>query len=306
MTNKLLALFLIFFICTKLLYSQDNIEFDMYRDNSELRIEEASSNAFLSYMQGRSKVGINFSANILMHSFGFIGDLIVKMDSVSSTLIDILPHSDEASVLTEFNIKTRGATWGLSINYDFTVLPFATLSFEVGFINASFSLEQIQYITYSNSSTDRGLTDYNFSYRVLPYSIGMKFFPWQQAPWGFYIMPKLGGTYVEIVGNVSASVDSDNTVIELPIVYTSGHGFYASAEIGWSFKLFPNMSKNWAVEIGIDIALFDIGYYFMPWSTGLINNLDGGGYLPDDISQYLWALNIRAILLPKLGFSIKF
>lgn len=334
MRNKLLVLFLMLLIFVRGAYSQDNgnvattISVDgplsvspagisgvgisdtsSILDSSDSfgsSTKEKKPNAFIAYMKGRNKVGINLAPNISMYGASFIGNKIVKSDTVSSFLTDVLPHSEDDSVVPEFNIRVKGATWGLSLYYDFTVLSFMSISFEAGFVNASFSLEQVQYITYSDGDTDIGLTDYNLTYRILPYSIGVKLFPWQQAPWGFYLMPKFGGTCIEIVGNVTASVASSDMAFELPIAYTSGHGFYTSLEIGYNVKLFPNMSKNWGVEIGIDIALLDIGYYFGSWATGLIDNLDGGGFLPESVSKYLWASNIRAIVLPKLGFSVKF
>ncbi len=299
--SNLLILLLIFSISIQSLHSQDITPLDI---DIDISIEENKSNAFLTYMQGRSKIGVNIAPNILLHSLALIGNGLVKNSSIASTLESILPHAEEEDVVSEFSLKSKSATWGLSLYYDFTVLDYMAVSFDIGFADASISLEQIQYITYADNTTDKGLTDYNATFRTLSYSLGVKFFPWKQAPWGFYIMPKIGGTYVEMIGLVNLTTESDDNSFQYPIAYTSGHGIYASAEIGWNIKVFGG--KDSSVEFGIDVALLDLGYYFVPWASSLISNLDGGGFIPDNISEYLWASNIRAMLLPRLGFSIRF
>ncbi len=314
--NKLLVSILMLFVFTQALYSQDNIAvsenvgIDVFA--TDIATTEKTPNAFISamqnvwgYMEGRSKVGVNVAQSVVMNSLVLIGDGVVQRDSVASSIIGVL-GGDPDLVVADFNLKTKGATWGLSLYYDFTIFDYMVVSIEAGFSTANVSLEQVEYNTYSDGSTDKTLSDYNLSYRALPYSFGVKFFPWKKAPYGFYVMPKIGGTYIEMVGRVDISADSNDDELGMLIAYTSGSGVYMSVELGWNIELFPNKGKDWPVHMGIDIGFIDLGYYVVPWATGTINNLDNAGFISESISKYLWASNIRALVLPKIGFSIRF
>ncbi len=163
-------------------------------------------------------------------------------------------------------------------------------------------------------------------YRFVEHSIGLKLFPGKKAPWGFYVMPKLGISFLDITlvassndavtDLVNSQISSVLGDIDLPFVgslspelpfsqtLVSGWGAYAALELGWQIQIAPKATADWPVQFGIDLVLFDIGYYFH-WSDTTIQSAIQS-FVPSDFSQFLWALNLRGSFFPKLAFSVRF
>ncbi|MEI0446895.1 hypothetical protein R4J03_07525 [Brachyspira intermedia] len=134
---------------------------------------------------------------------------------------------------------------------------------------------------------------YKVSFSTVPWSLNVKFFFWRNAPFGFFLSPRFGGTALSISGSaLEAGGLSD--------IYSHG-GFYMSLELGWRIQLFPKTGANWPVQVGIDISLFDIGYYVAPWTSPLfaVSHLNS-------FKEYESFANIRALLLPRIGITLRF
>ncbi len=328
MKHKLLMFIFILAISTQVAYSQNDAllndtlliddisigvkptKVDLPEEEVVEIVEEGAFSRFLSYMRGRSKIGFNFAPCISLNALSSTANSLVKLDSVHSVLARVLPHaedSDEYVLTQEFHVNAVAKTFGFSLYYDFTVLPFMSVSAAVGFANVGMGLEQIQYLDYvDNTPTDIGISTYDFYHRTLSYSLGVKFFPSKQAPWGFYVMPKLGGLYVEATGRLTIGVGMEDS-FDISMLYASSYGFYASVELGYNWQLFPNKTKDWPVEIGIDVGFIDLGYYFVPWSTKILENSIVTAVVNDDVlEKYSWLSNIQALILPRLAFTVKF
>ncbi len=245
--------------------------------------ETKKPNAFLDYMKGRSAVGFNF---IPSFSTLFIN---LSMDALAKPILET-QLSDQG-----FNesMDSKFGGFGMIFSYEFTVLPYLVLAVDTGFVNSSLEM-----------TSSSGGANFSMKYGLVPYSFGIKFFTGRNAPWGFYLYPKIGGT----VFNATFQGDLNNEGTDTGGVDTTQsqtesfntHGVYASLEIGWRIQLFPKMGKDWPVQVGIDIALFDLGYYFVPWMP---DSIRGQSLIPD---EYGPLANIRFLPMPKLGFTIRF
>ncbi len=251
----------------KLERSADDNRVKIAEDNITDVIVEGIENPFLRYMKGKSRIGLNFAPNIPIYG----------LPMLLGTAQKFIPAASEYEV----GLKVPSGSFSMIFSYDLAVLPFMALSFEGGF-------------AFAGLRGEFGGENYDFDYETIPYSFGLKFFPGQKAPWGFYLLTKVGGTYVNLSGSAVAQAGGSESV--------SGHGIYAALELGWHIQLFPTMGKNWPVQIGLDIGLFDFGYYFVPWATD-ISQLP---QIANSVSGYEWAMNIRAVFLPRLGISIRF
>jgi len=243
---------------------------------------------FFDYIQGRSIIGFNF-----MPWIGTLG-LNLGLDYVISSSLN-----SEVEKYADKNTSSKFNGIGMSFNYDFTILPYMSIAVDAGFANSSYNFDVIG-----------GGGHLSLDYGIISYAVGFKFFPKRNAPWGFYLYPKIGGTIVDVRMNAQADANElvDNAPVTLPIQSINktfkAHGMYAALEIGWRIQLFPKLGANWPVQIGIDIALFDIGYYFKPWgASDILNTFGGAGTIPP---KYEPLANIRFIPLPRLVFSIKF
>ena len=191
---------------------------------------QEKSNDFLSYMKGRSAVGFNF-----MPSINALG-INLGMETLTKPLLEeqISGHSDKT-------IDSKLSGFGMIFSYEFTVLPYLVVAVDAGFVNSSLEM-----------SANGGGADFSLKYGLVPYSFGVKFFTGRNAPWGFYLYPKIGGTVLN--GTVKGDIDgaelggidaggqdtTQNRTISL-----NTHGVYASLEIGWRIQLFPKMGKDW-------------------------------------------------------------
>ena len=244
--------------------------------------------SILDHMKGRNIIGLNFMPAIgtLFINLGL--DYIVS-DNINN---EIRKYSDK-------NAHTKFSGFGMLFNYEFILFPYMSLAVDAGFSASSFDLD------IENNAGSLYL-DYN----TVSYAVGIKFFPKKNAPWGFYLYPKFGGTILNFKSNsetdVNELVDNAPETLSPEIINQSikSHGVYLALEIGWRIQLFPKVGADWPVQIGIDIALFDIGYYLTSWgASDIINAFGGAGSIP---SQYEPISRIRFLPIPKLGFSIKF
>ena len=246
-------------------------------------------NAFLDYMKGRSAVGFNF-----MPSFNTLG-INLGIEALGKPMLEDQISSQGYG---SSSIDSKFIGFGMIFSYEFTVLPYLVVAVDAGFVNSTLDM-----------SASSGGADFSLKYGIVPYSVGVKFFTGRNAPWGFYLYPKIGGTVFNatIKGDLDAEKmsgeDLSGTGAETTQSQTqsiSTHGVYASLEIGWRIQLFPKRGKDWPVQIGIDIALFDLGYYFVPWVPSTIA---GQTIIPENMAPLA---NIRFLPMPKLGFTIRF
>lgn len=217
------------------------------------------SNSFIDYMKGKSIIGFNFSPAI------YTGVTIGVFNTAGKQLI-----ANETGLE---NAKMSG--YGMSFNYDFAVLNFMAISVEAGF-----------------TFLDYKIGDRNLRYDTILWSAGVKFFTGKNAPYGFFLFPKIGGTDLKIRGNALQQLGTGN-------IYS--HGIYLSLELGWRIQLFPKKGADWPVQAAIDISLFDIGYYVVPWASQLFNIDTLSGF-----KQFSTFANIKFVLFPRIGFSLRF
>lgn len=235
-------------------------------------IGEKTGNAAWDYMHGRSLFGINFGPTLWA---GII-------DRIAGS--DLFPLGDmltwEGADLTGINVKKKHYVFGLGFSYDFAPLNFMSIGLDIGF-----SVGQMQ------------VADYKISFYTVPWSLNVKFFVYKKAPFGFFLSPRFGGTAFKAYG--SGIEILANGVTELH----SHGGFYLSLELGWRIQLFPKRGANWPVQAGIDISLFDIGYYVAPWGNPLSKITQFESIEKFNIHTIR---NIRMLLLPRLGITLRF
>ena len=231
-------------------------------------IGEKTGNAFLDYMHGRSLFGINFGPTLYA---GIFDNLIGVLDIANLVI-------QSGGDTTGRNLNSKNYAFGLGFSYDFAPVNFMTVGLDIGF-----SVGEI------SAGEDR------ITFSTIPWSLNVKFFFWKNAPFGFFLSPRIGGTALRANGygpNIEA-----NGITSL---YSHG-GFYLSLELGWRIQLFPKTGANWPVQVGIDISLFDFGYYVAPWASPIFDVPQFSGFL-----GYKVFSNIRALILPRIGITLRF
>lgn len=247
---------------------------NLFGQNTNTR-EEKTENKAWDYMKGRSLFGLNFGPTLWMGIF----DRLAGSDVFPLENMLIKGDAD----LTGKDIKKKHWAFGLGFSYDFAPLDFMSVGLDIGFAVGQLSV-----------------ADNKVSLYTIPWSLNVKFFVFKKAPFGFFLSPRFGGTAfkasgsgVEVLANGTAELRSHG-------------GFYLSLELGWRIQLFPKRSANWPVQVGIDISLFDIGYYVAPWG----NPLSKISYFEteEDLKKLkIHTLrNIRMLALPRLGITIRF
>ncbi len=233
-------------------------------------IGEPTGNAFLDYMHGRSLFGINFGPTL------YAGLFDIGIGLAEPTIQNIIDNMTQGMANDYIDTKLKHYAFGLGFSYDFAPLDFMTVGLDIGF-----SVGQLKI--------DR----YDISFSTVPWSLNVKFFFGKNAPYGFFLSPRIGGTAVSMSGSALREAG-------IADIYSQG-GFYLSLELGWRIQLFPKTGANWPVQIGIDISLFDIGYYVVPWTTP-ISAVEQFAQL----KQFEVYANIRGLLLPRLGITLRF
>ncbi len=292
MKNKLLVFVLLFLLATQIAYTEDNT-------TAIENIEESSTNIFLeyvegiwSYMQGKNRFGLNFAPNIHIYALPTIADSYSKTSGLDDGIAEMLKDEVMSSVdSTDFDlkIKSKAGSFGMTFYYDFVIYPFMSISLDAGFFYGSLSIDLDMLGFNADGSSSMAMTaNVDGRYKIIPYSIGVKFYPMKSAPYGFYIMPQLGGAYVDISTDVVAIENSFQTV---DLSYDiSGHGVYLGFELGWNVELFKELTADLPIDVSLDIGILDFKYYIKPWLTGNDNAL----------------LNLAGSFLPRLGFSVVF
>lgn len=231
-------------------------------------IGEKTGNAFWDYMYGRSLFGINFGPTL----YAGIFDNLVQFVSVDKMV------TQGGGDTTGTDLSLKHYAFGLGFSYDFAPLDFMTVGLDIGF-----SVGELK------SGENR------ISFSTVPWSLNVKFFFWKNAPFGFFLSPRIGGTALRVNGYGQNIVANGITSL-----YSHG-GLYLSLELGWRIQLFPKMGANWPVQVGLDISLFDLGYYVAPWASPIFT-------VPQfaSITQYKTYANIRALILPRIGITLRF
>lgn len=236
--------------------------------------EEKKENKAWAYMKGRSLFGINFGPTLYAGVFDrVIGSTLIPLD-------DMLTSG--GANLTEKDMNRKHWAFGLGFSYDFSPLNFMSVGLDIGF-----AVGEIQ------------IAGSKVNYSTIPWSLNVKFFFFKKAPFGFFLSPKFGGTAIRV--NASWADTEVSQKVSGETRFRSDGGFYMSLELGWRIQLFPKRGANWPVQVGIDISLFDIGYYVAPWSPTIFNNNSF-----TELSGYQKFLNIRALILPRLGITLRF
>lgn len=236
--------------------------------------EEKKENKAWAYMKGRSLFGINFGPTLYAGVFDrVIGSTLIPLD-------DMLTSG--GANLTEKDMNRKHWAFGLGFSYDFSPLNFMSVGLDIGF-----AVGEIQ------------IAGSKVNYSTIPWSLNVKFFFFKKAPFGFFLSPKFGGTAIRV--NASWADTEVSQKVSGETRFRSDGGFYMSLELGWRIQLFPKRGANWPVQVGIDISLFDIGYYVAPWGPTIFNNNSF-----TELSGYQKFLNIRALILPRLGITLRF
>ena len=236
--------------------------------------EEKKENKAWAYMKGRSLFGINFGPTLYAGVFDrVIGSTLIPLD-------DMLTSG--GANLTEKDMNRKHWAFGLGFSYDFAPLNFMSVGLDIGF-----AVGEIQ------------IAGSKVNYSTIPWSLNVKFFFFKKAPFGFFLSPKFGGTAIRV--NASWADTEVSQKVSGETRFRSDGGFYMSLELGWRIQLFPKRGANWPVQVGIDISLFDIGYYVAPWGPTIFNNNSF-----TELSGYQKFLNIRALILPRLGITLRF
>lgn len=236
-------------------------------------IGEKTGNKAWDYMHGRSLIGINFGPTLWAGLFdigvGMVGKPIERIETIIRDTIQNISGVNVGSGLGSF----KHFAFGLGFSYDFVPLNFMTVGLDIGFAVGNIRMG-----------------DNKISFSTIPWSLNVKFFIFKKAPFGFFLSPRFGGTALSI------SVSGYNKL-------HSHGGFYMSLELGWRIQLFPKRGANWKVQAGIDISLFDIGYYVAPWTPSILQTLNIESL---NLGSYYKLINIRALLFPRLGITIRF
>ncbi len=238
-------------------------------------IGEKTGNKAWDYMHGRSLFGINFGPTLWAGVIDQIaGSDLFPLENMLTT---------GGADLTGKDMKKKHYAFGLGFSYDFAPLNFMSIGLDIGF-----SVGQMQ------------VADNKVSFHTVPWSLNVKFFVFKKAPFGFFLSPRFGGTAFKASGTGIEILANGTTELR------SHGGFYLSLELGWRIQLFPKRGADWPVQAGIDISLFDVGYYAAPWANPLskITQFE----TEEELKKFKihTIRNIRMLLLPRLGITIRF
>lgn len=301
MKNRLLIFVLMFLLSIQVVYSQSS--YSVANDVIAVSPQDKTIDV-LSYMKGRSRFGLNFAPNIHIYALPAMVEAYAKSSGLEKELAQAL-REDIGTGVDELDIdikaRSKAGSFGMTFYYDFNVLPWMSISIDAGFmigsIYAGIDMTMIgDGVSDGTTAAEKEevlLTGYIAGdYTIVPYSIGAKFFPMKSAPWGFYVMPKIGGTYVQFTSVLQAVQDGAN--IYNADYDMTGHGMFLGVELGWHLQLFGELTKDLPIDVSLDIGIFDFRYYLKSW-TG---SLDVGSYQP--------LLNLWGAFVPTLGFSVVF
>lgn len=209
-------------------------------------------------------------------------DLAKEKDRV----VEMLPNGLEALIRGMMQKPMVPKTFGLSFGLDYTVFKWLSPTVDIGFV-----------------IIERNMLGYFVNIATIPWAVGARIYPALSAPYGFFLYPKFGGTHLSF--NIRDSFNNNY------IINTKEHGLYLALELGYRIKLFPKSMANSRVNIGIDISFLDIGYYFNSWDSKILNKdivfLNNNFKLSDIFKNGTdKILDIRLLLLPRIGVSLRF
>lgn len=240
-------------------------------------------------LKARSTIGFNFAplaelagGKLLADNFIFNqGSILDKLARAifASEFPGTTPNESTLQALRDellgSGIINTDFLFAMSFSYEFTVTPYMGVFADVGFSIMKMSC----YI-------------YEAEFKTIPWSLGIRIYPNAKAPFGFFTAIKLGGTDIKVQGNLLDALE---------IRQYKEHGVYLGMEMGWRILLFPKTSSDWPCKISLDISLFDIGYYFVPWSKNLFSYPS-----LSSIKKLEPLAGFRFVPLSRIGFSISF
>ena len=276
------------------------------------------------YMKGRQMINVNFSTGYAGFLTGFLNAVTYDFEITSNFAklnFNGIMTSDLASSLLNMNFKA--SMWYIpNVAYTFLYRPNLGFEFSMGVQSMSFSVVSPQNKASKmvgenppGDGTVYGDLTFDSSYTYIPITFGVKLFTGKNR--------RLVNTFRIGFEPVVYTLKSKNSIGEITTTEKTYRNFnmYISYELGWSIELFP--TREWAVKPYFDISLFEIGYYvkssahllyrdtmehFRHFARGttLIDFMDA--YIPTlQSAPYLpYVFGIRFILLPRIGFSMRF
>ena len=274
------------------------------------------------YMKGRQMINVNFSTGYAGFLTGFLNAVTYDFEITSNFAKLNFNNMGINSALSLFmlNMNFKASMWYIpNVAYTFLYKPNLGFEFSMGVQSMSFSIVSPQNKASKfgdNANNITGDLSFYSSYTYIPITFGVKLFTGKNR--------KLVNTFrigFEPVVYTLKSKNSVNGITTTTDKTYRNFNMYISYELGWSIELFP--TREWAVKPYFDISLFEIGYYVKSSShilyrdtmehfrnfakgTSLLGFIDD--YIPTlQSAPYLpYVMGIRFILLPRIGFSIRF
>lgn len=270
-----------------------------------------------SYMKGRQMININFSS-------GWAGFLTSSLNAITydyevATNFAKLNFNLLIPGISKYihNMNFQGSMWYVpNISYTFLYRERLGFEFGIGAQSMSFDLtiapSEFAGIGATNSPNDfGGYSTFESSFTYIPITFGVKLFAGKNR--------QIINTFRIGLEPIVYSLKTQNAITGESINETyRNFSLYISYELGWSIELFP--TREWPVKPYLDISLFEIGYYVKSSAHYLYRDSReaflsfGGGTDLGDLpipslqsAPYLtYVLGIRFILLPRIGFSMRF
>lgn len=274
------------------------------------------------YMKGRQMINVNFSTGYAGFLTGFLNAVTYDFEITSNFAKLNFNNMGIDSNISLFllNMNFKGSMWYIpNVAYTYLHKPNLGFEFSMGVQSMSFSIVSPQnkagkFLADDSIAVSGDLT-FDSSYTYIPITFGVKLFTGKNR--------RLVNTFRIGFEPVIYTLKSKNYVDGITTTDKTYRNFsmYISYELGWSIELFP--TREWAVKPYFDISLFEIGYYVKSSShilyrdtmehfgnfakgTTLISFMDN--YIPTlQNAPYLpYVMGIRFILLPRIGFSMRF
>ena len=269
------------------------------------------------YMKGRQMINVNFSSGHAGFLTGFLNAMTYDYEVITNfaklNLNLLIPGISKYL----HNMNFKGSMWYIP-NVAYTYLHHTNLGFEfsMGVQSMSFSLtapnSKIGGILDENTTdVPYGDSTFESSYTYIPITLGVKLFTGKSRR--MVNAFRIGFEPVVYTLKTKNAINGETT----EKTYRN-FNMYISYELGWSIELFP--TREWPVKPYLDISLFEIGYYvkssahilygdtrnaFLSFGAGTtlvdlpVPSIYEAPYLP-------YIFGIRFILLPRIGFSMRF
>ena len=283
-------------------------------DTNKYDLPVFTNEEFVDPNRGRHLISLNLSSGyagfVPLFLDAYTYDLSVFTNFSKINLQFLIPSFYDYLDLLDF----KGSMWYVP-NISYTYMLDPAIGIEVGFGVQSttyrLGLEQgldLGALGISVVDLDAYL-EANFIY--IPFTLGAKFFTGINR--SFVHAVRVG--FEPIVYRLKLRNPVDKK--EEDQVYNN-IGIYLSYELGWSIEMFPK--KEWPVRMYFDVSLFEVGYYvsspvknmyenfrqsFIAFGTGIIDV----SLIPsfDSFPSFVSGVSaLRIILLPRIGFTVRF